>query len=200
VTCTRSSVSQVGEHGDGGSTVLQISVSRRGRVRVTTITKDANTDATIGDNAPITLSGALNVSAESDNTATGDVVGVAGSVFGSIAVMLSQAYVGAGTKAEMNGDVTGATTVTVSADGKNLADSQTIAAAIGAFAGAGTGSIEVTLCRRRCIGQRWSIGATRDLVKGLKNALSESDWGTGGPSTSVAIRPSRRRVQVSTAT
>jgi hypothetical protein len=76
--------------------------------------------------------------------------------------------------------------VTVSADGANKADSQTIAVAVGAFGGAGTGAIaEVTSDADvvASVGAAGSFGSTGAiLVKALgdNDALSKSDAGTGG--------------------
>ena len=139
----------------------------------------------MGTDAQMALTGMMSVSATADNTATASVIGVAGSAFGGIAVMLSRASVGAGTKAGMDGDVSGATGVTVLADGTNKADSETIAVAVGAFAGAGTGSIaEVTEDADvvSSVSSAGSVGTTGGiLVKavGDNDAVTQSDGGTG---------------------
>src|SRR6188768_3726253 len=111
---------------------------------IATVTEDADVEARVGATASLTTSGALTVQADADNDAlaesdmgSGGVVGVTG---GSLF-----AIVGGGVKAELDGDVTNAASVTVQADGFNNAKADALAIAVGLVAGSGASAYaEVT--------------------------------------------------------
>ncbi|HEX9334937.1 MAG TPA: hypothetical protein VF892_03585, partial [Pseudonocardiaceae bacterium] len=83
------------------------------------ITKDAVTEAGVGADAQITLSGALNVNATAHNNAEASTRGGSGGVFAAVSAMLPEAHVGAATRATMDGDVLAASNVSVTANGAN---------------------------------------------------------------------------------
>jgi hypothetical protein len=104
------------------------------------ITKDAKTEANIGTDAQITLTGALDVSADAANTAKGSAKGGSGGFINGV-VMLSEASVGAATTAEMDGHVLGSTGASVLATGANDAEATTTATAISGVGITGTGAV-----------------------------------------------------------
>ena len=103
------------------------------------VTSGADIEAKVGQTAQITTSGAMAVTATGDNDAksksdagSGGLVGIAGAVL--------RAEVGGAVEAEMDGDVTDATSVTVTATGNNNADAEALTIAVGLVGGAGAGA------------------------------------------------------------
>src|SRR6185436_9511118 len=79
------------------------------------------------------------------NKASAFVNGVGIGLLGSVAVMLSDAKVGGGVGAAFDGDVASSGSINVTADGRNLAETETLSVGVGLLSGAGSGSVsEVT--------------------------------------------------------
>src|SRR6185436_14833989 len=155
-----------------------------------TVTEDADVEARVGATASLTTSGALKVQADADNDATaesdmgsGGVVGVTG---GSLF-----AIVGGGVKAELNGDVTNASSATVQADGFNNAKADALAIAIGLVAGTGASAYaEVTdqADVEALVGSTASLTIPGGAVKVLATSDNDADADAVGAAISgVAI-------------
>ncbi|HEX7826194.1 MAG TPA: hypothetical protein VF477_14920, partial [Mycobacterium sp.] len=155
-----------------------------------TVTEDADVEARVGATASLTTSGALRVEADGDNDASaesdmgsGGVVGVAG---GSLF-----AIVGGGVKAELNGDVFGAGSVTVDADGSNDAIAHAKAVSVGLVAGSGASAYSEVTDKadvEALVGSTASLtvpgAAVQVLATGDNNAVAD---GLGGSVSGVSI-------------
>ena len=101
------------------------------------MTNAADVDAGVGSLAAITTTGAIVVDARLQglkNQAVASTLGLAGGQYVAVSVTLSEANVGGGVSAGMDGDILGASTVTVEANGGNRAEAHTISVAIGVSA------------------------------------------------------------------
>src|SRR5262249_47112355 len=136
------------------SSALAISVgligSGAGDSAYAEVTNEAKVEALVGATSVMTVPGApVRVLATSDNTASADADGGSGSVLVSIAVMLSTAMVGGGTRAEFDGTLVDGTIdaalLDVEALGKNTATATVTVASVALAGGAGaTATAEVT--------------------------------------------------------
>jgi len=97
-----------------------------------TVTSDADVLARIASTASITTSGAVVLSANSDNNATADSDAGAGGIVG-FGTTLPTATVAGSTKAELNGDIAGATGLTVTSTSDNDASATAIVISFGVY-------------------------------------------------------------------
>jgi hypothetical protein len=174
------------------ATALVASISLAGGAGATAsaeVSSEADTDARVGEHASIAVSGAILVDARLQgemNKAYSKAEGGAGGVLASVAVMLADSKVGGGVSADFDGDVSRATTVTVQAEGRNFADTDTRVVSIGTFGGAGSGALaEVTdqADVSATVGDTAAISMGGSLLVravGDNDAVVESDAGSGG--------------------
>ena len=166
------------------------------------VTGDAATDATVGASAHISTTGDIIVQSElqgSKNTATATSNGLSGALFAAISIMGSKAEVDAAITAHLDGTVTGSGSLTVEADGGNVASANTDVTALSiGFGGAGAGSDAVigssADTNATVGGNVTSSGLIHVKALGSNSASADSSAGTGGivgglgtalPSTSV---------------
>ncbi|MGH3583921.1 MAG: hypothetical protein ACRDUB_20200, partial [Mycobacterium sp.] len=149
------------------------------------ITKDADTEANIGADAQITLTGAMTVSADATNKATGSAKGGSAGIVNAVA-MISEAYIGAGTAAHMDGDVLSSSSAKVQAHAVNEASSTTLAVGI-SFLAAGAGNSAVAELTAdadvtAAVGATGSVATAGALLvdaSAINSANSKSDLGSG---------------------
>lgn len=153
------------------------------------VNETADVEAVVGSDVTLTADHIL-VDAHhigDQNTALAKALGGAGGQLGGLAVMLAEAYVEGGVRAELNANVIGSDSVTVTANGRNLAQADTLAVAIGlGFGASGTGTVsEVTdtadvVARIGADASITTSGAVLVTATGDNDALSNSDAGSGG--------------------
>ena len=109
------------------------------------ITSTADTEATVGAASTIGSTGDVLVEATttgSNNTATATAKGLSGGIVASVAIMGSKAVVDGAVLAELDGHVTGSTSVTVHGASVDTATAETLVASVGfGFSGAGAGAL-----------------------------------------------------------
>ncbi|MEY2513193.1 MAG: mucin9, partial [bacterium] len=189
---------------DAGASVVNVAVAGgAGAKAIATVSDDADIDVAVGPTAELATSGALLVQARSHgNEASAVVTGGAGGLI-STGVVFSQAIVGGGVRASFDGTVASASSVTVEADGSNLADADTHVVAIGALtiSTAGTearvgaaGDAEAALGSGASIS---TSGQLRVAATADNRALAFSDAGTGGVGA-VSVRKPEATIEAGT--
>ena len=160
------------------------------------ITNSADVSAVIGSTASITTTGAVMVDAQLTglkNKAKADVTGVSGGLAASISVILATAKVAGEVAAALNGSVSGATSVTVQAIGRNLADADvlTVGVSLGATLSAAAVNAEIVGDSGLVAGANVtaSVGSTASIstsgaitvtATGDNDANADTDVGSGG--------------------
>ncbi|MDX2379978.1 MAG: hypothetical protein QNM02_09510, partial [Acidimicrobiia bacterium] len=161
-----------------------------GAVASATIKSDADIEAIVGSASTLQSSGAVLVDAhhvDDGNKAYARARLISGGAFGSFGIMVSLAEINGGVAARLNGDVTGSSSVDVTASGVNFAEAFSLVISVGitaSLAGAGSlaeigsgADVEAT------VGLTSTVASSGDItVTALSDydADSESHIGSGG--------------------
>ncbi len=164
--------------------------SGAGSQALAVIAAEADVQASIGMTASIATAGAVVVDARlrgDKNKARAEANGLAGGVLAGVSIMLAKSVVEGAVIAELDGDITASSGVTVSASGANLADADTRVAGFGlAFGGAGSGTVAEVSSNadvQALVGSTSSIDTSGEVhiaATSDNDALVESDAGSGG--------------------
>ena len=150
-------------------------------------TVSGGVSAGVGSGATLGSSGAVLVEAEliGPHQAFAEASATAGSlgVIGSLSLMDTQATVKGNVIANLSGNVTGSTSITVRAQGANTATGTTAVVGIGTYAGAGGGAgaeVDGNTNATSGAGTWTSSGLVLVTATSNNNATASSDIGTGG--------------------
>ncbi|HTZ07380.1 MAG TPA: hypothetical protein VMB53_16710, partial [Gaiellaceae bacterium] len=154
------------------------------------ITSTADTEATVGSTSTIGSSGAVLVEATTtgqNNTATATAKGLSAGIIGSVAIMGSKAVVDGAVLAELDGTVTGSTSVYVHGVSVDTATADTLVASVGfGFSGAGAGALAdigtgaTTSAISKSTADVTSTGGVGIQAASTNTATATSDVGSGG--------------------
>ena len=166
------------------SEVVQIGIfgQASGTVADATIGTGAVTNALIDASSTIAAAGAIEVLATSDNNATANIPGGGGGLI-SVNIMVPTALVEGATKAHLDGDVTGGTTLLVRSRTSNTASATSHVVSIGVLGGGVgiTSDAEVTAAAT----SEASVGSTADVVLS-GNATIQADQTADNSATATA--------------
>ncbi|MGZ4129286.1 MAG: hypothetical protein ACXVPR_00475, partial [Actinomycetota bacterium] len=150
-------------------------------------TVSGNVQASVGSGVTLDTTGAVLVEAElvGPKQATAEAHATAGSfgAIGSLSIMDTQATVSGNLVANLAGNVTGSSSITVRAQGANTATADTLVVGIGSYAGAGGGAgaeIDGNTNATSGAGSWISTGLVLVTATSDNNATASADIGTGG--------------------